>query len=179
MNEKRHSVTDGDVLPAGADIYQHIARRTRDIINGATVVVNSYDPKSDTVTVRAVLGMDAQLEAVIEMTGRRVHEWSGKPTESAKRGIASGKVHDVPEGLYDALFRELPRGLALLAQKRCDLPVIKGCGMVAGESVAGNVLFVPRGSNDPSAERELEAFLSDAAQELLSRQRGEREEPPR
>ena len=45
------------VIPEGMDPFEYIAARTTEIVGNATVVVNSYDPDSDTTTVRAVVGL--------------------------------------------------------------------------------------------------------------------------
>jgi PAS domain S-box-containing protein len=150
-------------LGRNADIYQYVADRLSQLIGEAYVVVNSYDEAADQLTVRAVAGIGARLETVLEVFGRNPVGTVFTLAEEHRPEYASEKLLKFEDGIRGLSYGRLPRALTQTIEKTFDLGGTYAMGFYWQGRILGTLnILMRRGVNirDPGA---VEAFVNQAA----------------
>jgi len=166
-------------LEPDEDIYVFIGERLRELVPDSIVMVNSYDPATDSVCVRAILGMGKKLQKGMRILGRSPVGMTFRMSEQGRGPLMSGRFHKVPGGLHELSFGWLPRAICRAIENALGLGEIHAMGFVREGQLYGDVIIVlPRGAHLRNQEV-VETFINQAsvalqrkrAEESLARER--------
>jgi len=150
-------------LGRDADIYQYVADRLSQLIGEAYVVINSYDEAADQLTVRAIAGIGARLETVLEVFGRNPVGTVFTLAEEHRPEYASEKLLKFEDGIRGLSYGRLPRTLTQTIEKTFDLGGIYAMGFYWQGRILGTLNVLMRRGMDVRDPGAVEAFVNQAA----------------
>ena len=155
------------------DIYQFIAEQRRYPCPGLMININSFDPKTRTMMLRAVKGSEEDIVRLYDELGdygRNLGELM-LPIDINPDAIASFKKHSLEDcpPLYDMFFHQIPEEICTRVENR--LPLGRGytMGFVCRGGIFGSVIIKMKKGAELKNRRSVEAFISQAAVALLRR----------
>ncbi|MDP2896701.1 MAG: PAS domain S-box protein [bacterium] len=152
------------------DIYSYIAHRIKEVIGNPIVLVNSYDPESDTICMRAVLGLGKNARKVLKALGRDPLGMTLKMNEQARKALASGKFHKVPGGIYELAFKRIPKPACRFLESLLGLGGIYSMGLFREGQLFGDVCIMCRKGNEIVNPDIVETFINQGAIALRRKQ---------
>jgi PAS domain S-box-containing protein len=157
-------------LPAGKDIYWFICEKLRQLIGDAIyVAVNSHDRETRKIQIRAFLGDEQRLQAVLNVFESDPVGMSFALSDEAWSGLISGKLVHVPGGIHELTFGELPKTSCEALEKIVGIGDIFTMGLTrSGELFGSATIIMPEGSqlNNPDV---LETFVRLSAVALQNK----------
>jgi PAS domain S-box-containing protein len=157
-------------LPAEKDIYWFIAEKLRQLTGDAIYVsVNAYDQKTRRIEGRALLADDQDMQAILKTLGTDVRGMSFALSEEAWNGLISGKLVQVPGGIYELLLGESPKAACDALEKLAGIGEIFVMGFASKGDLYGNaIIIMPEGSRLGNRDV-VETFLRQAGVALQRR----------
>jgi len=157
-------------LSPEADIHHLIGEKLRELIGNPIVVVSSFDPASDSVYLRAVLGIGRQMESLLHILGRDPCGMSFTIDEEAKRNLIAGELRKVPGGLYELFLGDVPKPVCRALEKLLGLGDMYVMGFTAKGKLFGNTIILMRKGAQLRDRSIIQTFISQAAVALQRRQ---------
>jgi hypothetical protein len=155
------------------DIYRFIAEQLFALVPDSMISINSFDPKTRTMMLRAVKGSDediARLYHELGDYGRKLGELM-LPIDINPDAIASFRKHSLEDcpPLYDMFFHQIPEEICTRVENL--LPLGRGytMGFVCRGGIFGSVIIKMKKGAELKNRRLVEAFISQAAVALLRR----------
>ncbi|MDD5205488.1 MAG: hypothetical protein PHS17_08705, partial [Desulfobacterales bacterium] len=116
-------------LSSEANVYQYIGEKLREIVSESIVTVNSYDPTSGSLVLRAMVGLGKYNETLVHLTARDLIGMSSKVNdEEAVSNLLTGNPFKGPSGIQELTFGEIPPGIAHEVEKLLGIDEIYGIG---------------------------------------------------
>ncbi len=158
-------------VPPGGDIYGLIGKLLQDLLGTVLVGVNSLDPESKSLCTRALIGLAPKWRGLMEDDPEKL---AYPVTEEAYRGLLTGRLEEVPGGVYEVGLGRIPRKLAGDLEKKLGIRHIYSIGFGWEGELHGNAtILLPGKRNLDREDREvIETFIQQAAI-TLQRQRAE------
>ncbi len=157
--------------PPEGDIFGLIGELLRDLLGKILIGVNSFDPETRSLCTRALVGLDPKLRGLMEDDPAKL---AYLLTEEAYRVLLTGRLQEVPGGVYEVGLGRIPRKLADRLEKRLGIRHIYSIGFGWEGVLHGNAtILLPGGRDLDREDREvIETFIQQAAI-TLQRQRAE------
>lgn len=156
-------------LQPDADIYQHIAEHLKKLVGNSIVIVNSFDPKTDLVTVRAIVGLGKLSKFALEILGGGPVGTTYKINEVARRQLLTGNYHKVPGKMHVLSFGQMPKPICHALEKLFGITEIHSMGFTWEGELLGNVVIILREGADLKNKNVIETFINQAAVALQRR----------
>ncbi len=129
----------------------------------AIILVNSYDPKINRISVHGCHATRDRGNCLRELLGRDPVGLSCFVTDTFRRGMLPGKLQRVPGGLGGLSFEQLPLGLCRRIERALDLKGIYAATFGVGSDLLGTIAILSADQEPPVRTRVIEAFLGQAA----------------
>ncbi len=150
-------------FPSKKDIYQFIGNQVKDLVGDAIVIVNSYDAKSGLLNVRAILGAEKYVSAMIRTLGREPIGMSFEIGAKEKHSLYSGRLMKVLGGLYELSFGKIPNYVCKLIEKTIELGDAYAMGLFRKGKLLGSVSIIMRGGAELKDPEVVETFINQAS----------------
>ncbi len=150
---------EGSRLDNADDISQLLAEKIHEANPDSYVMVSLYDPEVDDIRVRAIAGLGQMTDRVFSILGVKPSNLRVKVMENDLDSdlntlYTSGKLEQIPGGLYDLTRGMIPKKLCKSAERLLGVGEVYIAGFGLGtNSIGGLVLFTKQGSqvNHPMA----------------------------
>ena len=156
------------------DLYQYLADRLAYITGGAYVSIATFHPECESTRLRALSGPKGLRTRVLHMLGEKPMGRYRKISAEAKSQLLTGRLHKVPGGLYEVLFKCVPQAVTHAIEQLASINEIYSMGCVAQDQLLGSVLILLRESQHLPRPQVIEAFINQAAVALQRNQAEER-----
>jgi len=133
-------------LPQNADIFRKIADDLLSLLPDSMIAVNSYDPNTGSLTIRAVAG-EKMRSLIVQCLGT-VPEGLIIPVEvTTLNSLRTGRLYQVPGTLFEMTLGKIPLATCEQFATAMNLGCIYAIGFVRGGRSFGNaVILLPAGS---------------------------------
>jgi len=156
-------------LPPSADIYEHIARRLKEIAGSSIVVVNSLDEGSGLLECRSVLGLGRLSRSVLKLIGRNPMGMRFAISEEAREGLSKGEPVKVPGGLYVLALEQIPEAACKAIEKLLGIGDIYATGIAKEGELLGSAILMTRTRAELKNRTVVQTFVSQASTALQHR----------
>ncbi|MCP4577011.1 MAG: PAS domain S-box protein [Deltaproteobacteria bacterium] len=155
-------------LSPDTDIYQLIGNRLWEIAAQSIVIVNDYDPDTNLVCTKSVMGLGKSAERILGLLGKDpVGMITEMNDEGARKVLESGSLALGPKGIYELCFGTVPKSICYAIEKLLSLDQILVIGFSKKGDLFGNAIILTRQSKARETlweRRELiETFINQAA----------------
>ena len=143
------------------NIYDRIADDVTELVPGAIVLVNSFDPKTGIVNVRSARMTGLQRETIRRILKREL-TGSGFPIDAGgKAAFRKGTLQKAENSLYEGFCRSLPEEVC--SQLEAELGDMFAAGLLRGDEILGNIgIFLEKGGTIPDRDL-LESYVRGAS----------------
>jgi PAS domain S-box-containing protein len=125
--------------------YSMLARRLQDLTEALMVGVSTYDPATNTVTIRVISDWDRHQPLLERLIGGNPLNIPLPLTEDARQQVRTGRLHDVP-GFHALMFQRIPEQVAKTVEQVLGIGQIHSIGLVKDEQILGLAsILMPRG----------------------------------
>ncbi|MBN1773865.1 MAG: response regulator [Deltaproteobacteria bacterium] len=157
-------------LEPDRDVYRYIGERLLELVPGGIIAVNDYDEATGAATNRALCGDPAAVEQLTALFSEPPGRVRLPVLEEAKVALLTGRLVDVPGGLYSFVFRTADPAACAEVERRLEVCGLHAVGFSTGERLFGNVAIVATGGRPVGDRGLIEAFAQLAAVALRSRE---------
>jgi PAS domain S-box-containing protein len=134
-------LTEFAELPQGADIFHAIGAGLDEIIPGAIIDVNEFDPGTNTLQFRAIFGKRAEEWYTVSQENGCC--WEASPAyDSVQEVLSEGKLYKLPGGMYYASFQQITEEQGTWIENEFNLGDFYSIGLTWRGKLLGNILFV-------------------------------------
>lgn len=151
-------------ISADEDIYEIIAQQLKELIKDGYIGVVSYKPSTNEVEVRALAGIKNRTQEVLKILGR--HPVGMKfplDHEPTIQRIKKGHLIDVPDGLYDATQKKIPKKITKVLEKKFNLKTIMSVGFIREGQIYGAALLFLKRILPPDEKELVNTYINQAA----------------
>ena len=145
------------------DLYRYIADRLRSLTGESWVFISSYHSERDATCLRTFSGMGRWPSRIFALVGEVPCRRYRKISEEAREALLTGRLHEVPGGVYELLYREMPRSVAERIAKIGRITGVYSMGLVCHSELFGAVAVVTRHGATLERPDMVEAFINQAA----------------
>lgn len=124
-------------LPLGSDIYAKIASDLHSLVPDAMIIVNSFDNRTETLTVRSLLS-EADRDICTQYLGRCPLGLSLQVDYNAIEGFRDGGLNKVALSLFDLCFGQIPDDVCKKITASVRIGDFYSVGFVHGDEIYGN-----------------------------------------
>jgi GAF domain-containing protein len=156
-------------FPLAGDIYRFIGEKLKELVGNSVVAVNSFDEASDSLCIRALLGLGKRIEAVTRIMGGDPVGMSFEIDDQAKRELTLGKLMKVPGGVYD-LSPGVPKAVWRALEKLLGLGDVYAMGFAREGQLFGNAVVLLRKGERLENQDIIETFIRWVAVALQRKQ---------
>lgn len=124
-----------------------VAQRTFDLNPEAYVVVSLVDPSTSQITIRKLLGFGPIADTVLKTLGRDPRRMSFHPDDMSpdeRRRFASGRLEEVPDGVYGLLTRKVPRAACQTVEHLLSIDGVFSVGFSLDEVPQGGITVLKK-----------------------------------
>jgi len=152
-------------LPPDRDVFEFVCQRLKVLVGNAAVAVNSYDAEKDLLQTRHVMGLPPEmLEAVNRLIGAQVPDISFSQIDpEIKDWLFSGKMHQVPEGIYGLFFHRVPKPACEEIERISGIRELYSLGFQNEGRLFGNATIMTFESTPPLNKDIIETFVNQAS----------------
>jgi PAS domain S-box-containing protein len=158
-------------FPLAGDIYRFMGEKLKELVGNSVVAVTSLDEASDSLCIRALLGLGKRAEAVAKVVGGDPIGMSFEIDDQAKRELTLGKLMKVPGGVYD-LSPGLPKAIGRALEKLLGLGDVYAMGFAREGQLFGSAVVLMRKGERLENHDVIETFIRQASV-ALQRKRAE------
>jgi PAS domain S-box-containing protein len=127
------------------DIYKLIGEQIFEQIPNCFIILNEYDPATDSLICRHLFGMGKRLQAVMKFLDGDIVGRNFKINETVdRRPMYSGKLEQIEGGVAELSFNTIPASIARMIEKFLGIKIILGIGFVYKDRLFGNAIFILR-----------------------------------
>ncbi|RJO64884.1 MAG: PAS domain S-box protein [Myxococcales bacterium] len=138
------AILDMVTLPASRDLYQYIAAKLAEVTDSVFVSASEYDEINRRLICRAFAGVGNVTRRALEIFGQHPVGVSFEPADDALAEIGEGKMIRLPGGLYDVMFRKVPRSVCVVLETILGIGDIYGIGFTWKGKVLGDAVVAFR-----------------------------------
>ncbi|MFO8078626.1 MAG: PAS domain S-box protein [Thermoplasmatota archaeon] len=159
------------------EICQLIAEQIHILDEKIIVAVSFYNPEKKGITIRSIEGLGEQYaNQVFKLFNKSPSKLVIPPENMGETAVlfTTGKLEQVPGGLYDLMAGTLPRIACNAAEKMLDITTTYTVGFALGDQPRGGIsFFVPRGQKLRyiSAIEGIASFASMVLHRLLAEEK--------
>ncbi len=157
-------------LPSGADAYRYIGEQLLELEPNSIIIVNSYDAATDSVRLRAVLGVAESAKKLLKILGRDPVGMTLKLNDEARKALSVGNLQKVPGGFHELSFRRVSKVACSALEKLFGVGEIYGMGLLKDGKLFGNTVIIMRKGAPLENPGVVATFLNQAAVALQRRQ---------
>jgi PAS domain S-box-containing protein len=161
-------------LSPDEDLYRFIGEKLRELVPNSIVIVNSYDPASESVRLRSVLGVGKETRRVLKILGRDPVGISLKLDDEAGSALMKGNLVKVPGGLYELSFRRVPKAVCDAIQRVLGVGESYSMAFLRKGQFFGNVVMVMKRGAQVANKEIVETFVREASVAMQRRQAEEK-----
>jgi PAS domain S-box-containing protein len=151
------------------DIYNYIAKQLKEVIKNSVIIINSFDPDSNTLTLRSIWDIGKYLELVLKILRRNPVGLCFEISHEAKSALTSGKLEKVPGGLNVLSFGNIPKKICTALEKLLNIGEIYSMGFTREERLLGNAVIMMQKGTKLTNKNFIETFVNQASVALLRR----------
>ncbi len=145
------------------NIYDKILVDLKTLVPGSTILVNSFDPHTGTVTIRSAAMTEKREEAVFRALGRDLVGCEFPIDEMGRSAFQTGLLQKGEISLFEIAFRSIPKPVCDQLEAELDLGEKYAIGFVRRGEIMGNAaLFLDRGLTLPDT-RMIQMYAREAA----------------
>jgi PAS domain S-box-containing protein len=151
------------------DIYNYIGKQLKEVIKNSIIIINSFDPESNTLTLRSIWDIGKYLESVLKILRRNPVGLCFEISGEAKSALTSGKLEKVPGGLDVLSFGNIPKKICTALEKLLNIGEIYSMGFTREERLLGNAVIMMQKGTKLTERNFIETFVNQASVALLRR----------
>lgn len=125
------------------DVFRFVAEQLTPLAPNSLVMTISYEPRTGSATVRAVVGPEDMQRMAYEVAGEAIGQVLEVDRE-ARQILSEGKLTRVDEGMHQLTFRTWPVELARRFEERLDIRSVHGQPFSRQGDFLGAVAFASR-----------------------------------
>jgi PAS domain S-box-containing protein len=152
------------------DIYGYICDTICGLVGPSVVFVNAYDKPSGMIIPRCSKGMGELAQKTQKLLGKSPHDIKYPPSSEAMEQLLTGKLVEVPGGLYNLALGKIAKPICLTIEKLYNVSNIYAIGFAWEGRLYGNASIILRGKTDIENRYILETFVRQASIALQRRQ---------
>ncbi len=157
-------------FPLEGDIYQFIGERLRELGKGRFVIISTFEPEFEQLSVRAVVGWSEHSKTILDILGRNPIGMTLPLGAGAKVGLYTQKLEKVEAGLYGAAMNKIPRGVCRALERAFNLGDFYAMGFVREGKLFGSATLVLERCVELRNPQAVKTFMGMAAVALQRRQ---------
>ena len=144
------------------DIFQLVAEELGKLAPGSGIIVNSYEPSTDSTVVRSIVGPPEMVAEAHTVFGPELIGIALPMSEEARQRLAEGRLVHIEGGLYELAFHELTLELCQEIERRAGVRSTYAQPFTRKGDFLGTASII---SPAPTLERArlIEAFTRQAA----------------
>lgn len=157
------------------EICQYVGEAIQKINNGAYIAVSLYDPDSNGVRIRALVGFEKYMDRLTKLAGADPKKFIFRPDDMGEmsRLYFSGKLELIPDGVYTLMERKIPKPVCKTIGRILGIEKVFAVGFaLENRSYGGIIILVPKGQ-DIKYKSAIETIASHVS-EMLRRRQAER-----
>jgi PAS domain S-box-containing protein len=131
------------VLEPSENIYEKITADLKDLVPGAMIMVNSFDPRTGVVKVQGAALDNRQREIVARILGKEVAGTEFRIDAAGTTAFRKGTLETANLPLYEVLFRNVPEPLCVQLEAALEIGDICAIGFIRGQEILGNATIFP------------------------------------
>lgn len=163
------SATEFVKLTPVQDIYTLIAKKIYELNKGCIVAVNIFDEVSDSLCVRALVGLGKYTEAVSKIMGTNPVGRCFPLDDAAREGLGRGKLLKIPGGIYD-LSPGISKVVCQAIAKLLGLGDVYAMGLNSEGRLYGSVTLLTRSNTGLKNQDLIEAFMNQSVVAICRRE---------
>jgi PAS domain S-box-containing protein len=152
----------------------YVAAQVYKLAGNALVMVNEYDPQSNSMVIRALRGDPAEVERLMSMVGMNLVGKAFPFVPEARQRMRQGELNQVEGGLYNLSFQHIPQALCKQIEDALGLGDIYTMAFSTSEDLIGTVAILTRGQGLPENATVIAGLIGQAGI-ALTRIRAEQE----
>ena len=158
----------------GADIYDYICARLRDLVFGVPVIVTSFEPERRAFTLRSFQGAPEVLSMFQQKIGGDLLGREFHLSEKAALRLFEKHLHrEATTDLYEITAHSFPEPICRRAEELMNLGAVYAMGFARGDELLGSAsVYLPRGQ-DLRRKEVIETFIHQASVALQRRRSDE------
>jgi PAS domain S-box-containing protein len=149
-------------LTPDGDIYTLVAEKIHELDKSSIVAVNTYDEASDSVRVRALVGLGKYTRAVSQIMGSNPVGRCFPLDDAAREGLGQGKLLKIPGGIYD-ISPGIPKVICQAIEKLLGLGDVYAMGLNSEGRLYGSATIFTRSNKGIKNQELIETFMNQAA----------------
>ncbi len=150
-------------FPADENLYQFIGERLRLIIGNAVIIVNSFDPESQTMRTESVVGEDSMLKRLLSTLGKDPVGAVLAPDEELLGQLMLGRLVSASKGLRHLAIPNIPKMLSGIIGSFLEVRGVYAIGLVQKDHLLGSIILVARQESLDVEQAVIETFASQAS----------------
>lgn len=155
--------------PPDEDIYEHIAKRLKELTGDSVVLVDSFDESSGMVEIRAIVGLGKLSRRALELLGRSPVGMRFQLLEEHGRLFTKGGLVDLQEGIYELAQGQVPKPVCDALDKLVGIEHIYSLGFARGGRLFAHASIIVRKGAELENRTVIEAFANQASVALHRR----------
>lgn len=146
-----------------SDVFQYAARQLRSVVGRALVAISEYHVSRNQTEVKALVGPEEKLEALVRILGRDPVGLVFTVAEGTRERMARGALSHVEGGLCDLTFGQMPASLCRLAEEQLELGDIYAMPFALEGDFLGTVAILTDKAEGLRNRTTLEPFVNQVA----------------
>ncbi len=157
-------------LESEDEILRFIGQTTLEMFEKCVAVVNSFDETAGSFRLEAVLGDESLVSSILVHLGGDIVGMTTPITEEAGSGLRTGKLLEVPGGVFELAGGAIPREVCTELEKALQLERCYAIGFNWQGTLFGSMVLLTLSGAELRNPGLVEAFISQAAVALQRRQ---------
>jgi PAS domain S-box-containing protein len=147
------------MMAPSENIYDRIATDVTEMVPGAIVLVNTFDPQTGIVRVQSAALSGHQREVITRALGKDVTGCEFRIDAAGTAAFRKGTLQKAENSLYEVVFRSLPEPVCTRLQAELGLGDMFAAGFIRGDEILGNLaVFLEPGKTIPDRDL-LESYV--------------------
>ncbi|HDH96810.1 MAG TPA: GAF domain-containing protein, partial [Proteobacteria bacterium] len=155
-------------LPPEKDIYRFIGEQLMKFVGEAVIVISSFDEESNSLRIRAILGLDDYMEEIRRVLGRDPVGMQFPVGEEMKENLTSERLRRVSASLYEFIMGLLPQDACRRFEKRFGSNIYT-ISFRWQEKVFGGAVIITRSGSELHNRKIIETLANQASIALQRR----------
>ncbi|MEJ2627345.1 MAG: PAS domain S-box protein, partial [bacterium] len=153
-------------------ICEYIGNVIRKLNPNSYVAVSLYDPEVKAVTIRTLVGFEEYIDRLFDMTGKDPISIAFHPGEmdSIVNLYTSGKLENIPGGLYVLMEEKIPKVICRAAEKLLGIDKCYTVGFALKDKPYGGITILTAKGQDICYKSAIETITSHLSEILHRRQ---------
>ncbi|MDD4136838.1 MAG: PAS domain S-box protein [Methanoregula sp.] len=151
------------MMSPSENIYGKILSDLKNLVPGAMILVNSFDPQTGILTVKNAAMSEPQREAIFRALGRDLVGSEFLVDSAGLSVFRTGRLQKAKQRLFDIAFRTIPEPVCDRLESELEIGEVFGIGFIRQNEIMGNAsIFLTRGASIPNISL-IEMYAHQAA----------------